>query len=743
MELFETAWSVKGKIYVREYDDVLKKSVKRLTEHQSEYYVEDTLGQYTSFLNTDVKLRRVQGSAYNIPNAYGVKDGKYVAIRDDFVLKNKQYNKKPRIWYLDIETSVGTVSKGFPKPELALEPIVLIQFFDSIENKGYVLGLEEWVYRNDYNYDFELEYIKCNSEEELLNTFLKLFKDLDPFIIYAWNGEFFDFPYIFNRLKKFGLSNKLSNYGTAKLKQKVLDNKQIINDIVTDGHLFLDLMALYKKFVFDTVPSYSLDFIGEKETGLKKVNHDNYVKFDDFRIGKYVILGNETPEIQETKIFKCAKMLENPNVPPEKREKLKQYIKQKSHSDFINYGVIDFVILKDIDKAQNLTDLVLTMSEDMGCLQEDILGTLKAWDCSITNTIFKDNLIAPPHAKKTNPYVVGGFVRRPIKGKHKWILSSDVASMYPLLSMAAFNMSPETFIPFEDRPQELKDITTKFFKSQNEDDILDITDEEFKYINEVCSKYNVSCGINGAMFTKEKQGVIPKLVQHIYNKRKSIKKEMWNEVQTILDLESQTLQELDKIHFHNEKKKVFNTQQMAAKIRMNALYGAFASANFSMYNEIIAGAITGNGRYFIKLLANKVEEDLQSMIKSSKPFLIAGDTDSCVGSTLLNTNQGIISIEDFYNMSSGKVEIRGENNYVKHLNGKIKSKSFNVITQAVEDKPINYIMKHKVKKELFKITYKNKEVIITKDHSIIIKRGNQFLSVTPLEILPNDSIIVL
>ncbi len=519
---------------------------------------------------------------------------------------------------------------GFPKPELALEPIVLIQLYDSIENKGYVLGLEDWVYRDDYKYDFDLEYIKCQSEEELLSTFLKLFKTLDPFIIYAWNGELFDFPYLYNRLKKFGWNNKLSNYGSVSLKQKVLDNKQIINDIKIEGHLFLDLMALYKKFVFDTVPSYSLDYIGEKETGIKKVSHNNYVKFDDFRIGKYVILGNESPEIKATKLFKCAKMLENKDLPLTSQNKLRRFIKEKSHSDFINYGVIDFVILKEIDKAQNLTDLVLTMSEEMGCLQEDILGTLKAWDCYITNTIFKDGLIAPPHSKKTNPKVVGGFVRAPLKGKHKWILSSDVASMYPLLSMVSFNMSPETFIPFENRPQELKDLS-KYFNSQNEDNILAIAEEEFQNINKICEKYNVSCGINGSLFSKERQGVIPKLVQEIYNRRKSIKKQMWVEVQAILDLEakdSPDLEKIEKINYHNERKKVFNTQQMAAKIQMNSLYGAFASANFSMYNEMIAGSITGNGRYFIKLLANKVEEKLQSLIKSSKPAIISGDTDS-------------------------------------------------------------------------------------------------------------------
>ncbi len=116
MKLFETSWAVKGKVYIREYDTTLEKSVKKLTEYQSEYYLEDNLGEYKSLLNPDINLRRVQGSSYNISNAYGAKDGKYVAIRDEYILNKNQYNKNPRIWYFDIETSVSRSFKNINEP---------------------------------------------------------------------------------------------------------------------------------------------------------------------------------------------------------------------------------------------------------------------------------------------------------------------------------------------------------------------------------------------------------------------------------------------------------------------------------------------------------------------------------------------------------------------------------------------------------------------------------------------------
>jgi len=60
------------------------------------------------------------------------------------------------------------------------------------------------------------------------------------------------------------------------------------------------------------------------------------------------------------------------------------------------------------------------MSDEMGCLIEDTLGTLNAWDKYITNTIYKDKLIPPPKQDNDDSNVIGGFVREPVQGLHKW-----------------------------------------------------------------------------------------------------------------------------------------------------------------------------------------------------------------------------------------------------------------------------------------------------------------------------------
>jgi len=72
----------------------------------------------------------------------------------------------------------------------------------------------------------------------------------------------------------------------------------------------------------------------------------------------------------------------------------------------------------------------------------------------------------------------------------------------------------------------------------------------------------------------------------------------------------------------------FNTEQTVMKLNMNSLFGAQANKWFPLFNETIANAITGNGRYFIRKIAIYVEKGLQEKLPSPSPYVIYGDTDS-------------------------------------------------------------------------------------------------------------------
>lgn len=57
-------------------------------------------------------------------------------------------------------------------------------------------------------------------------------------------------------------------------------------------------------------------------------------------------------------------------------------------------------------------------------------------------------------------------------------------------------------------------------------------------------------------------------------------------------------------------------------------YGAMANKWFPLFNEDMAAAITGNGRFFIQKTANMVEQKLQELHPSQKQYIVYGDTDS-------------------------------------------------------------------------------------------------------------------
>ena len=175
---------------------------------------------------------------------------------------------------------------------------------------------------------------------------------------------------------------------------------------------------------------------------------------------------------------------------------------------------------------------------------------------------------------------------------------------------------------------------------------------------------------------------------------------------------------------------------------MNSLYGILALPSFRYFKLENARAITLTGQYIIKCVGGGVNADLNTMFNTDDfEWAYYFDTDSVDGKSLIYLNGEKIAIEDAYNLYEEFVkEDYDSKSFVKPVSG-VTTKSFNISTKMVEDKPIKYIMKHKVKKEMFKISIDDKFVICTCDHSIIINRNDDYISVTPRDILPTDKII--
>lgn len=188
--------------------------------------------------------------------------------------------------------------------------------------------------------------------------------------------------------------------------------------------------------------------------------------------------------------------------------------------------------------------------------------------------------------------------------------------------------------------------------------------------------------------------------------------------------------------------------QLSKKYLINSLYGANANKFFPLYNPEIAASITANGRYFIRKTADYVEAALQRVLPSSKPYTVYGDTDSFDSSTIININvngeEKRITIGELFENGYDDLEYKPG----KHLRkvDNIDALSMNIkdpLSPKIEYKKIVYVMKHKVNKKMYRLKINGKELKMTCDHCLIIKRNGKYIGVKPFEIQKGDKIIMV
>ena len=120
--------------------------------------------------------------------------------------------------------------------------------------------------------------------------------------------------------------------------------------------------------------------------------------------------------------------------------------------------------------------------------------------------------------------------------------------------------------------------------------------------------------------------------------------------------------------------------------------------------------------------------------------ILIHNTDSVDAKTIIHTDEGDKTIEEFYNDNS--------NNVIMTQNGHELVKSNSKVLNWTEEgglhyNNINYIMRHKVTKSKWKLRTKSgKEVIVTNDHSMIVFRDGKQLEVKPYEILKTDKVLI-
>ena len=481
---------------------------------------------------------------------YGNSLFQYNYIADEYPNYVKWDIDKILVVTIDIEVAC---ENGFPNPEEAIDPLLSITIKNHQNKQILVWGTGEYKNTRD-----DVTYIKCDSEKMLIQEFLTFWEKNQPDVVTGWNTEFFDIPYLCNRIKNLYDAkeiNRLSPWGNVsdRLVYK-MGRKQQVYDILGVSHL--DFYDLYRKFTYTNRESYRLDHIAHIELGVSK--DDN--PYETFR---------------------------------------EWYL--KDFQSFIDYNIQDVEIVDRLEDKMRLIELCLTMAYDAKVNYMDVLGSVKYWDILIYNELRKKNIVIPQKIQREkNEKFEGAYVKDPIVGLHKWVMSFDLNSLYPHLIMQ-YNISPETLVANE----KVKNMSVeKLLNKEVDTSILK----------------DATMTPNGALFKTTQKGFLPELMQKMYDDRVKFKQLM---------IEAQKDYEKTKDPKLQKTIAKFNNIQMAKKISLNSAYGAIGNVWFRYYNLLVAEAITTSGQLAIRYIEHALNEYLNKILNTrGEDYIIASDTDS-------------------------------------------------------------------------------------------------------------------
>ena len=404
----------------------------------------------------------------------------------------------------------------------------------------------------------DVHYIYCQNERELLMKFQEYWVQKTPDIVTGWNVKFFDMPFICRRMDRvLSMKHMRALSPWNSIRERELHVRGQ-KKIYYDiiGVSTLDYYDLYQKFTYTNQESYRLDHIAFVELGQKKLDHSEFENFQDFY--------------------------------------------RNNWQKFIEYNIHDVELVDMLEDKMKLIELAVTMAYDAKVNFEDVFFQVRMWDSIIYDALTQENIVIPPKTESTkDQQYAGAYVKEPTPGVYDWVVNFDLNSLYPHLIMQ-YNISPETLL--DDRVSGIN--VDKLLNREIDTSTLE----------------GVTICPNGTLFTTEKQGFLPKLMEKIYTERTIYKKKMLKAKQEYENTKDpQLIKDIAK----------FNNIQMARKIQLNSAYGAIGNEYFRYFRLENAEAITLSGQLSIRWIENKMNEYLNKILKSGdKDYVIAVDTDS-------------------------------------------------------------------------------------------------------------------
>lgn len=445
---------------------------------------------------------------------------------------------------------------------------------------------------------FDTDVFLMDSEEELLKTFIELIDDAD--VLSGWNSEGFDIPYVVNRIGRVlgkDYARKLCLWGQQPKRRTYESYGKEAETYDLVGRVHLDYMQLYMKYTYHVMHSYSLDAITEHELGENKVPYEgtlDQLYNNDFR-------------------------------------------------KFIEYNIQDTDLLRKLDDKLQYIDQANLLAHSNTVLLQTTMGAVAQTEQAIVNEAHRLGLIVPDKTRgNEHTQAAGAYVANPVKGMHDWVGSMDLNSLYPSI-LRACNMSPETIIGqvrhsltdpeieeyvarYKENPiakyWEGKFACREYELVMNRDREIDLWidfEDGAQYSATGAEIYDLIFNrgkpwcitSNGTIFTFEKQGVVPSLLERWYAERKE------------LQAKAKSVKGKDENEFA-----FWDKRQLVKKINLNSLYGALLNPHCRFFDQRLGQSTTLTGRTIARHMAAATNEALTGEYDHVGKSIIYGDTDS-------------------------------------------------------------------------------------------------------------------
>lgn len=489
---------------------------------------------------------------------------------DTFWEKNDdlEFTKNPlRIQYVDIEVYCPD---AFPTPEQASQPINVITIYDSLDKCFYTWGtkrLEKKIKNCDYVY--------CETEEQLLDCYLNYVTRSQPDVISGWNSEGFDIPYIINRTARLLGEESIKRLSPienvySRMTTGAFGREQ--QRWYVSGISCVDYLDIYKKFSIGLRESYKLDAIAELELGERKVDYGN------------------------TNLSSLA---------------------DNDWQTFVEYNIQDVNLLVALEDKLRYLELLRMLAYTGLTTIESAMGTLSVITGATVIKARSKRQVVPTFIKDASNAgkYEGAYVGEPQRGFQHDIISFDANSLYPN-TMISLNLSPETKVGKITHKDEthvyVQHVTGKAFK---------LTHKDFM---EFVHREDIAVSRAKVLFSQKKKGIMPEIVDGIYQQRVQVKKEL---KKLLIKLSKMSKDDPNRDEIQRTADQL-DIKQFTLKILINTVYGYFGNKHAPIGDPDIARSITLTGQAVIKKSNDILREYVDAHGTPGADPIIYNDTDS-------------------------------------------------------------------------------------------------------------------